>query len=156
MKPVHRQVSLFDLLLYHSLGESFMNVGHSWKRQILFQRLEVKMSQLIDLLRGPALGVVFMILLLAGVIIVTAFAALIAQLSLLLRLKPWNIPQKPSEGVRSETGQSTAWQAPLDRRSATSDPRQQTTLERQRTPRVVVFEPNANEVVDAVWWQEVR
>jgi len=156
MKPVHRLVNLFDLLLYLSLGESFMNVGHSWKRQILFQRLEVKMSQLIDLLRGPVLGVVFMILLLAGVIIVTAFAALIAQLSLLLRLKPWNIPQKPSDGVRSETGQSTTWQAPLDRRSAKSDPRQQTTLERQRSPQVVVFEPNANEVVDAVWWQEVR
>ena len=72
-----------------------MNVGHFWKRQILFQRLEVKMSQLMDLLRGPALGVVFMIFLLAGVIIVTAFAALIAQMSLLLRLKPWNTSEKP-------------------------------------------------------------
>ena len=36
-----------------------MNVGWFFKRQILFQRLEVNMSQLMDLLRGPALGVIF-------------------------------------------------------------------------------------------------
>ena len=36
------------------------------------------MSQLMDLLRGPALGVIVMIILMAGVLIITAFAALIA------------------------------------------------------------------------------
>jgi hypothetical protein len=79
-----------------------MNVGQYWKRQILLQRLEIKMSQIMDLLRGPAFGVVFMIILLAGVIIVTAFAALIAQMSLLLRMKPWNASEKGSQGQASE------------------------------------------------------
>ena len=40
------------------------------------------MSQLMDLLRGPALGVIVMIILMAGVLIITAFAALSAQMSL--------------------------------------------------------------------------
>jgi len=133
-----------------------MNVGCTWKRQILFQRLEVKMSQLMDLLRGPALGVVFMIFLLAGVIIVTAFAALIAQMSLLLRLKPWNTSEKYPEGVRSETGKSNTWQASDEQSIAKSKPQRATATERQRSTQVVVFEPNANEVVDEVWWQEVR
>jgi hypothetical protein len=122
-----------------------MNVGHFLKRQILFQRLEVKMSQLMDLLRGPALGVVFMIFLLAGVIIVTAFAALIAQMSLLLRLKPWNTSEKSSTGQPSD-----------ERSTVKSTPQRATVPERQRSPQVVVFEPNVNEVVDAVWWQEVQ
>ncbi len=39
-----------------------------------------------------------MIFLLAGVIIVTAFAALIAQMSLLLRLKPGTLPKRVSPG----------------------------------------------------------
>ena len=122
-----------------------MNVGHFLKRQILFQRLEVKMSQLMDLLRGPALGVVFMIFLLAGVIIVTAFAALIAQMSLLLRLKLWNTSEKSSTGQPSD-----------ERSTVKSTPQRATAPERQHSPQVVVFEPNVNEVVDAVWWQEVQ
>jgi len=129
-----------------------MNVGCTWKRQILFQRLEVKMSQFMDLLRGPALGVVFMIFLLAGVIIVTAFAALIAQMSLLLRLKPWNTSEKSNSGQPSDersTVKST-------HQRATAPERQRSPSEHPRRGQVVVFEPNANEVVDAVWWQEVR
>ena len=47
------------------------------------------MNSILDILRGPALGVVVMIFALAGVIVITAFAALIAQVSLLLRLRPW-------------------------------------------------------------------
>ena len=47
------------------------------------------MNSILDILRGPALGVVIMIFALAGVIVITAFAALIAQVSLLLRLRPW-------------------------------------------------------------------
>ena len=60
------------------------------------------MSQLMDLLRGPALGVIVMIILLAGAIIITAFAALIAQMSLLFRLKPWITSEKHTEGVGSD------------------------------------------------------
>ncbi len=47
------------------------------------------MHSLLDILRGPALGVVLMIFALAGVIVITAFAALIAQVGLLMRLRPW-------------------------------------------------------------------
>ena len=54
------------------------------------------MSQLMDLLRGPALGVISMIILMAGVLIITAFAALIGQMSLLFRLLPWNASEKRS------------------------------------------------------------
>ena len=37
------------------------------------------MNSILDILRGPALGVVVMIFALAGVIVITAFAALVAQ-----------------------------------------------------------------------------
>ncbi|MRR29200.1 hypothetical protein EG834_02430 [bacterium] len=103
------------------------------------------MSQLMDLLRGPALGVVFMIFLLAGVIIVTAFAALIAQMSLLLRLKPWNTSEKSFAGQVSD-----------ERSTEKSAPQRATAPDRQRSPQVVVIEPNSHEVVDAIWWQEVQ
>jgi hypothetical protein len=109
------------------MDELLMNVGCSFKRQILFQRLEVKMVQWMDLLRGPALGVIAMIILLAGVLLITAFAALIAQMSLLLRLKPWNTSEKHNERMGSETGKGNTSQ-----------------------------EQNGDEVVDAVWWETVR
>ena len=102
------------------------------------------MSHIMDLLRGPVLGVIFVIFLLSGAIIITAFAALVAQMGLLLRLKSSNNPEQG----RNLDNPSTARQ-PFERR-------QLTTLERQRSPQVVVFEPNADEVVDAVWWQERR
>ena len=110
------------------------------------------MSQLMDLLRGPALGVVFMIFLLAGVIIVTAFAALIAQMSLMLRLKPWNTSEKSFAGQASDE-RSTVKSAP---QRATIPDRQSSPSEHPRRGQVVVIEPNSNEVVDAIWWQEVQ
>lgn len=119
------------------------------------------MSYLMDLLRGPALGVVSMIFLLAGVFIVTAFAALIAQTSLLLRLKPWNTSPKPHDGERSEAG-NTPRQASTEPSSPRSSPQCANAPERQGSPsehprrgRMVGFEPDPNEVVDAIWWQEV-
>jgi hypothetical protein len=140
-------------LIYYStfLGESFMNVGWFFKRQILFQRLEVNMSQLMDLLRGPALGVISMIILMAGVLIITAFAALIAQMSLLFRLKPWNTSEK-----RSETGKEGYPQESNEQRSSARENQQASSQSRQRSPQVVVVEPNANEVIDAVWWETVK
>jgi len=146
--------------MYYStfLGESFMNVGGSFKRQILFQRMEVNMSQLMDLLRGPALGVISMIILMAGVLIITAFAALIAQMSLLFRVKPWNTSEK-----RSETGQERYPQEPFEQRSSTRENQQASSQNRQRSSsehpqrgQVVVVEPNTNEVVDAIWWEIVK
>ena len=48
------------------------------------------MSSMMELLRAPALGMVVMIIILGGAILISALAALAAQVSLLLRLKPWN------------------------------------------------------------------
>ena len=116
------------------------------------------MSQLMDLLRGPALGVIVMIILMAGVLIITAFAALIAQMSLLFRLRPWNTSEK-----RSETGKEGTPQETFEQRTATREDQQASSPHRQRPPsedprrgQVVVVEPNANEVVDAIWWEIVK
>ena len=128
-----------------------MNVGWFFKRQILFQRLEVNMSQLMDLLRGPALGVISMIILMAGILIITAFAALIAQMSLLFRLRPWNTSEK-----RSETGKEGYPQESNEQRSSARESQQASSQSRQRSPQVVVVEPNTNEVIDAVWWETVK
>jgi hypothetical protein len=133
-----------------------MNVGRFFKRQILFQRLEVNMSQLMDLLRGPALGVIVMIILLAGVITITAFAALIAQMSLLFRLRPWNTSEKHSERVGSETGKGDNQQEPYGHHIYAHENQRTSSPNRQSSPQVVVAEPNANEAVDAVWWETVK
>ena len=109
------------------------------------------MSQLVDLLRGPALGVISMIILMAGVLIITAFAALIAQMSLLFRLKPWNTSEK-----RSETGKEGYPQESYEQCSSARENQQASSQSRQRSPQVVVVEPNANEVIDAVWWESVK
>ena len=109
------------------------------------------MSQLMDLLRGPALGVISMIILMAGVLIITAFAALIAQMSLLFRLKPWNTSEK-----RSETGKEGYPQESYEQRSSARENQQASSQSRQRSPQVVVVEPNTNEVVDAIWWEKVK
>jgi hypothetical protein len=135
-----------------------MNVGIFYERQILFQRLEVKMSQLMDLLRGPALGVILMIILLVGVLIITAFAALIAQMSLLIRLRPWSNPEK-----RTESGKDVYSQEADAQRSSANENQRASTVHRQGSPseqpereQVVVVEPNMNEVIDAVWWETVN
>ena len=109
------------------------------------------MSQLMDLLRGPALGVISMIILMAGVLIITAFAALIAQMSLLFRLKPWSTSEK-----RSETGKEGYPQESYEQRSSTRENQRASSQSRQRSPQVVVVETNANEVIDAVWWETVK
>ena len=87
------------------------------------------MVQLMDLLRGPALGVIVMIILLAGVLIITAFAALIAQMSLLFRLRPWNTSEK-----RSETGKGDTPQEPYEQRSAAYETQRASSPDRQRSP----------------------
>ena len=46
------------------------------------------MIEILEGLRGPVLGFVFVIFALAGIITTAAFAALIAQMGLLLRLRP--------------------------------------------------------------------
>ncbi|MGB5844507.1 MAG: hypothetical protein WBD62_18325 [Anaerolineales bacterium] len=105
------------------------------------------MSELMDLLRGPALGVIVMIILLAGVLLITAFAALMAQMGLLVRMRSWNTSEKQSQGQGSGTRQP----GPYGYSSSVRDNQQTSPAYRTRSPQVVVLEPDANEVVDAVW-----
>ena len=116
------------------------------------------MSQWMELLRGPVLGVIVMIILMAGVLIITAFAALMAQMGLLFRLKSWNTSEK-----RSEIGKRGYPQEPYGQCFATRETQRASSPHHQRSPsehprrgQVVAVEPNGNEVVDAVWWQVVQ
>jgi hypothetical protein len=54
------------------------------------------MSNIMELLRMPVLGVVAGIIFLAGTILIGAFLALVGQVGLLLRLKPWNRTNNPA------------------------------------------------------------
>ena len=102
------------------------------------------MSHIMDLLRGPVLGVIFVIFLISGAIIITAFASLVAQMGLLLRLKSSNSPERGHDpDSQSAATPPSAYRRPI-------------TFESQRSPQVVDFEPNSDEVVDGVWWQERR
>jgi len=103
------------------------------------------MFELMDLLRGPALGVIFMILLLAGVLLITAFAALMAQMGLLFRMRSWNTSEKQSQGQGSGSGNGTRQSGPYGFSPSGRDNPQSSAAQ------VVVLEPEANEVVDAVW-----
>jgi len=118
------------------------------------------MSHVMGLLRGPALVVIAMIILLAGVILFTAFAALIAQMALLFKLKPWKASQKHPEWMGSETGKGQLSQEQYERYSFVNETKRSSSQKCQGSPsehprrgQVVVNEPGANEVVDAVWWQ---
>jgi len=117
------------------------------------------MSQFMDLLRGPALGVIAMILLLAVILIITAFAALMAQMSLLIRLRPWSQSEK-----RTEPGKEGVSREFVEQRSSEFENQRASGTNNQRSPAehprkgnvVVVVAPNANEAVDAVWWETVK
>ena len=45
------------------------------------------MNEVLEFFRGPVLGLIFVIIALAGIIVTAAFAALIAQMGLLLRMR---------------------------------------------------------------------
>jgi hypothetical protein len=77
------------------------------------------------------LGVIFVIIALAGVVVVTAFAALIAQVSLLLRLRPW----QPQAVTKAQT-----------------EPEAPHSYDPQRSPSRSVREHEESDVVDADWW----
>jgi hypothetical protein len=108
------------------------------------------MSQLMDLLRGPALGVIFMILLLAGVLLITAFAALMAQMGLLFRMKSWNTSEKQSQGQGSGTGNGTRQQEPYRTQPSVRETRGTYPVQG------MWLEPNSDEVVEAVWREVVQ
>jgi hypothetical protein len=136
------------LICRSSLSDELLkNVGWSDKRRILLQQLEVKMSGWMDLLRGPALGVIAMILLIAVVVIITAFAALIAQMALLLRLRPWNTAEK-KDSVPGTPQYSQDGRVPY---AAVRENRQEYPRRRQS-----VVEPEDSEVVEGIWWEVVK
>lgn len=106
------------------------------------------MSEWMDLLRGPVFGVIVMIILMAGVLVVAAIAALFAQMGLLLRLRPWK--------MGSESGERTRPQEPSERQSAAQSHQREPASAYRSSPQMVVCEPNGTEVVDADWWQVVE
>ena len=109
------------------------------------------MSQWMDLLRGPALGVIAMILLIAVVVIITAFAALIAQMALLLRLRPWSTAEKKDNTAGNEPYSQNSrvpYAAVRENRQDYPKPR--------RNSQPVVVQPEDSEVIDAVWWETVK
>lgn len=61
------------------------------------------MKEVLEALRGPALGVIIMIILIGGVVVITAFAALIAQMGLLLRMRSQQVAPATERERRSET-----------------------------------------------------
>jgi hypothetical protein len=69
------------------------------------------MKEILEALRGPALGVVIMIILFGGVVVITAFAALIAQVGLLLRLRPQQVASTQTESERQREKLSQRHQA---------------------------------------------
>ncbi len=109
------------------------------------------MSQWLDLLRGPALGVIAMILLIAMVIVITAFAALIAQVALLLRLRPWNSTEK-------KDGSSGTESYSQDRRGSYAVVREnrQNYMRNRREPQAFVVDPESGDVIDADWWEVAK
>ena len=95
------------------------------------------MKEILEGMRGPVLGLIVMIIALAGIVTTAAFAALIAQISLFLRL-------------RSRENQ------PRQANSPAVEPRRPALSTLSRSPKDSVYEPRQQDVVDAVWWQEIR
>ena len=65
------------------------------------------MSEILEVFRGPVLGLIFVIIALAGIIVTAAFAALIAQMGLLLRMRTREPQTQPSR-TRSITYRMSA------------------------------------------------
>lgn len=95
------------------------------------------MKEIVEGLRGPALGVVFVIIALAGTIVVAAFAALVAQMSLLLRLRP------------RETNPNTQ----TNNSYRVAESRQSSPSKLYRSPKVSGSEQINADVIEGVWWQ---
>ena len=110
------------------------------------------MNHIMDLLRGPAMGVILMIFLLAGVILVTASAALIAQVGLVLRLKPWNTPQQGG----NQRGPAAAENMSKEQSYVGNPHKNASFTDNQPSPQMAVTQQDTGEVIDADWWQEVQ
>jgi hypothetical protein len=95
------------------------------------------MKEIVEGLRGPALGVVFVIIALAGTIVVAAFAALVAQMSLLLRLRP----RETNPNTQTNNGYRVA------------ESRQSSPSTLYRSPKDSGSEQTNADVIEGVWWQ---
>jgi len=76
------------------------------------------MKEIVEGLRGPALGVVVLIFILAGTIVIAAFAALIAQMSLFMRMHFRDVSQTQTSSkgaVKATQGRFSASTSSLDR-----------------------------------------
>ncbi|MEI7844763.1 MAG: hypothetical protein WCK35_03065 [Chloroflexota bacterium] len=111
------------------------------------------MVQLMDLLRGPVFWVVILIILFAGAILFTAFAALIAQICLLLRLKPWNAPQRQPDQVGSYPDERSASQNSTGVPFRKGYRLKANTSARESAQQGFDAGAGSPEVVDAAWWQ---
>jgi hypothetical protein len=117
------------------------------------------MSKLMELLRGPALGVVIMIMIMAGVLLITAIAVMIAQMSRLFRFLP-STSTKLNAWMGSVTGRKNHTATPFEQSTNVQSSLYVSSLDRLRSPsehprrgQMVVIEPDANESIDAVWEQ---
>lgn len=54
------------------------------------------MSEILEVFRGPVLGLIFVVFALAGIIVTAAFAALVAQMGLLLRTRTREPQSQPA------------------------------------------------------------
>lgn len=95
------------------------------------------MKEIVEGLRGPALGVVFVIIAIAGTIVVAAFAALVAQMSLLLRLRPRETVNRPQAGENYRV----------------AEPQRPYVSRQSRSPKDSVSEQDSGEIIDGIWWQ---
>ncbi len=150
MKLADPLVCPFDLSIY--FFESAFERWLALTTLDLFKRLEGNVNHIMDLLRGPAFGVIIMIFLLAGVILVTASAALVAQVGLVLRLKPWNTPQQGG----NQRGPAPAETMSKEQSYAGTPPKNASFTDHPPSPQMAVTQQDTDEVIDAEWWQEVR
>lgn len=116
------------------------------------------MAQWMDLLRGPVVGVIVMIMLLAGVLIVSAFAALVAQMGLLFKSPTKHTSQRDHNVDGGETDKRVSWQTPDGQNPANWQPQNAANAESQRSPsehprrgQMVVYEHNGVDSMDAGW-----
>ncbi|MBI9050035.1 MAG: hypothetical protein JEZ00_11485 [Anaerolineaceae bacterium] len=92
------------------------------------------MAQWMDLLRGPVLGVIMMIMFLAGVLIISAFAALMAQMGLLFKSTTRHTSQRVGAVDGGETDKRVAWQTPAGQEPVNWQPQNVANAESQRSP----------------------
>jgi hypothetical protein len=115
-------------------GEFSLNAG--WSNFLLNVRRSI-MKEIVDGLRGPAMGVVFVIIVIGGTMVVAAFAALVAQMGLLLRMRP----RENDNRTQTHNGYRVA------------ESRQSSNANRYGSPKDSGYEPSSGEVVDGIWWQ---